>query len=72
MSKTTVLDPQLHSNVPGVNFCQWKIPTEAVLAITENSKSKGQGHLTGKKAKMDPKLHCKGPDGNLCQSKKLI
>ena len=40
MAKTIVLEPQFRSNLPDKMFFQWKKPAEAVLSISENSRSR--------------------------------
>ena len=42
MVKTSVLEPQLHSDVPVRNFCQSKRHFRAVWSISEHLRSKGQ------------------------------
>ena len=43
-AKSTVLEPQLHSDIPDRNFCHSERLTGAVFSIFENLRVKGQGH----------------------------
>ena len=62
IGKTTVLEPQLHSNVADRNSCQSERLTGAVLSISENVRSKGQRQSfphdqIWAKLVLDPELH---------------
>ena len=68
MSINAVLEPQLHSDIPGRNFCQSIGLTGAILSISENLRSKGltKDWQNDSFGSIPPYI----PSGNFCHWKK--